>query len=84
MGLQVLSDRALEGGGSPVCDIAGWLGACVLRAVSVLSFGRDFAAHVRNSVLAWASLAATIRVPPMSDSWLQMRETDDDKHRADL
>jgi hypothetical protein len=86
MGLHVISDGALEGRRSPVGGIGGGLGSYVVRAVSVLSFGRDLAALVRHSGLlpASRSRAARIRVPPMSEPWLRMHETDDDKHRAEF
>jgi hypothetical protein len=86
MGPQVISDSALEGPRSPVGGIGGGLSSYVVGAASLLSFGRDLAAIVRHSVLlpASRSRAARIRVPPMSESWLRMHETDDDKHRADF
>jgi hypothetical protein len=86
MDLHVGSDGVLGHGRQPVGNIARWLSSYVLRAELVLSFGRDLAAVLRNSVLSRASRtgAARIRVPPMSDTWLQMHETDYNKHRTEL
>jgi hypothetical protein len=86
MNFHVISDHAVEGGRAPAGGIAGWLGSYLFRAAPVLSFSRDLAATVRNSGLARASWNGTtrIRVPPMSEAWLRMHETDYDKHRAEL
>jgi hypothetical protein len=86
MDLHVVSDGALGAGRRPLGDIGAWLGGYVFRAELVLSFGRDVAATVRQSVL-WRrsrSGAARIHVPPMSDTWLRIYETDYDKRRAEL
>jgi hypothetical protein len=86
MDLHVVSDGALGRGRQPVGDIGRWLSSCVFRAELVLSLGRDLAAGVRNAILPRASRsgASRIRVPPVSDTWLQTHETDYDKHHAEL
>jgi hypothetical protein len=85
MDLHVVSD-VLGHGRQPVGDIGRSLSSSVVRAELMLSWGRYLAAVLRNSVLSRASPtgAAGIRVPPMSDTWLRMHETDDDKHRTDF
>ena len=86
MGLHVVSDGALGGGGLPVAGVTGWLASHVSGADFVLSFGRDLAATVRDSIRRHVSrsAAARIHVPPMSDTWLRMHEADDGKCPAEL
>ena len=86
MGLYVVSDGTLGGGGLPVAGVGRWLASYVFRAELVLSFCRDLAAAVRDSIVRRASRsgAADIHVPAMSDTWLRMHETEYDKRRAEL
>ena len=86
MGPHVTPDGALGGGRLSVGDVGGWLNAYVFHAESAFYLGRDLAATIRDAILRRVSGcgAARIHVSGMSDSWLRMHETDDDKHRAEL
>jgi hypothetical protein len=72
---------ALEGGRVSVGDANGWLTSYVAQLV--LFGGRDLLATIRKSVRRRLSGcgAARIRVSGMSGSWLQLHETDYEKHR---
>jgi hypothetical protein len=85
MGLHVVSDGALGGGRLPV-GVGCWLTSYLFRAELMLSLGRNLAATMRDSILRQVSRcgAARIHVSAMSDTWLQMHETEYGKHRAEL
>jgi len=86
MGPHVTPDGALGGSRLTVGDVGGWLNSNVFHAESAFCLGRNLAATMRDAILRRVSGfgAARIHVSGMSDSWLQMHETDYDKHHPEL
>jgi cytosine/adenosine deaminase-related metal-dependent hydrolase len=86
MGPHVTPDSAFGGDRRSVGDVGGWLNSYVFHAESAFCLGRDLAAAIREAIRRRVSgwRAARIHVSAMSDSWLRMHETDDDKHRSEL
>jgi hypothetical protein len=86
MGLQLTPGGAPAGSRPSVADAEQRPIHNLFRAELLFSFGADLAAAMRDSIVRPAArrLVTRIHVSPMSLTWLQMHETEYDKHRVEL